>query len=558
MTCPESEVLAAHSEGRLDDAESAALLAHAADCDECRRELALLETGRIPDAPETPLSARIRARVVPSGSSRAFRPRPLYRPRPSYAGLVAAAAVALAIVGAASLGPRTTPPPSKVEPEPVVSAPVALPAPVAPRPAPAPAVVAVPLPDPDPEPAPVEVAPPVDPPAPPAAVPSPAPVAAAAPGETKTEPPPPAPAPTHVAAARTLSELQATDFSGPVTIRRKGSTAKERPAGVARLSDGDVLVAEKAAGFHVDGVHPVVLGEKAEVSLAYAADDRAPWLHVRAGEILVDSVRPTRWVLTDGRIAVTLRQARARFSASSGKGLVIGALSEPVYVQPDGGSVLAVRPGEELEIGKASAELRPADSGAGERRRLSFDGARPRQRTIFFTSCDPVDAKREHYFLEEGAYFRNESLLGKDQPDRTTSISLAANPRLSWREGMVLRFRFRTNATSLQVSLPVADKRFSLTSTVAVDRKNANQWVTAEVPFNGLYWRDEASGLGGGFGLGGREGGREKDFGMRLLMIGDKFESMRFAARQQDVFGDQKLALLLDDVQIVVGTDSNR
>jgi len=32
MTCPESEVLAAHSEGRLDPAESAALLEHAADC----------------------------------------------------------------------------------------------------------------------------------------------------------------------------------------------------------------------------------------------------------------------------------------------------------------------------------------------------------------------------------------------------------------------------------------------------------------------------------------------------------------------------------------------
>jgi hypothetical protein len=364
-----------------------------------------------------------------------------------------------------------------------------------------------------------------------------------------------------VLAARSLSELQATDFSGPVVIRRKGAAAKERPAGVARLSEGDVLVAEKAAGFHVDGVHPVVLGEKSEVSLAWAADDRAPWLHVRAGEVLVDSVRPTRWVVTDGRIAVTLRQARARFSASPGRGLVIGALSEPVYVQPDGGAVLAVRPGEELEIGKASADLRPADASAGERRRLAFDGARPRQRTVFFTSCDPIDAKREHYFLEEGAFFKNEALISKDHPDRTTSISLATNPRLAWREGLLLRFRFRTNATSLQVSIPVAEKRFTLSSAVTVDRKNAGQWVTAEVPFNGLYWRDEASGLGGGFGFGGREPGgrdREKDFGMKLVMAGDKFESIRFIARQQDVFGDQKVTLLLDDVQIVASSDRER
>src|SRR5688572_6003693 len=107
MTCPESEVLAAHSEGRLDPAESAALLEHAADCDACRRELALLETGRIPDGPETALPPKLRARILagptPSRVLRPMRVRP--RARPSYAALVAAAAVAIAIVAAASLGP---------------------------------------------------------------------------------------------------------------------------------------------------------------------------------------------------------------------------------------------------------------------------------------------------------------------------------------------------------------------------------------------------------------------------------------------------------------------
>jgi hypothetical protein len=561
MTCPESEVLAAHSEGRLDPAESAVLLEHAADCDGCRRELALLETGRIPDAPETALPLRIRAKVI-QGPSRPYRPlRPLYRPRPSYAGLVAAAAVAIAIVAAAALGPRPDPEaPHRAAPAPV-EAPVAVaptPAPVVPRPAPV--TVAVPVPEPEaPAPGP-DVAPPAEPPRAPEPVPPVPAVPPPAPRETKAEEPVPSPAPTHVAAARSLTELQATDFSGPVVIRRKAGGAKERPTGVARLSEGDVLVAEKVAGFHVDGVHPVVLGEKAELSIAFAADDRAPWLHVRSGEIVVDSLRPTRWVVTDGRVAVTLRQARARFSALPGRGLVIGALSEPVYVQPDGGAVHAVRPGEELEVGKASADLRPADAAGAERRRLAFDAARPRQRTVFFSSCDPVDAKREHYFVEEGSFFKNESLLSKDHADRTTSVVLATNPRLTWREGLSLRFRFRTNAQSLQVSFPVADKRFSLTSTVAVDRKNVNQWVTAEVPFNSLYWRDEQSGLGGpGLGFGpGREPGRDPGLLMRFVSTGDKFESMKFAARQQDVFGDQKVTFLLDDVQIVASSDRER
>lgn len=542
MTCPESEVLAAHAEGRLDPAEAAALLEHAADCDGCRRELALLETGRIPDGPETALPARVRSRVLAGpASSRGARPaRTIYRARPSYAGLVAAAAVAIAIVAAASLlpGPEAPKPPVVA---PVAVAPVAAPEPEPrvelPRPAVAPPIVAVPEPEPAVAPPPAEVPrePAVAPPAP--AAPAPAP------GETKVEAPP---APTHVVAARPLVELQATDFAGPVLIRRKGASSKEKPGSVARLGEGDVLLAEKAAGFHVDGVHPVVLGEKSEVSIAYAPDDRAPWLHVRAGELIVDSVRPTRWVLTDGRVAVTLRQARARFAVAPGRGLLIGALSEPVYVQPDGGAVHAVRPGEELEVGKAGAELRPAEGG--ERRRLAFDAARPRQRTFFFAGFDAVDAKREHYFLEEGAVFKNEALLAKEHPDRTASAALAPNPRLSWREGLILRFRFRTNATSLQVSFPVADKRFALTSTVAVDRKSVGQWMTAEVPFNSLYWRDEAT----GFGM------RDVGPGMRFVNLGDKFESMRFSARQQDVFGDQKLFLLLDDVQIVAATDRDR
>jgi hypothetical protein len=548
MTCPESEVLAAHAEGRLDAAESTALLDHAADCDDCRRQLSLLETGRIPDGPETALPSRIRARVMQT--VRPFRPARSFRnPRPSYAALVAAAGVAVAIVLAAVLNPRPEPAVPRAVPAPL-PLPLAAAPDVAPLPAPAPpnqvpTIVAVPDPEPEargPEP----VAPPAAPPRVEDAAPPPA-AAPPAPRETRAEPATPRASPTHAIAVRALTELRATDFSGPVSIRRRGGASKERPSGFARLSDADILVAEKAAGFHVDGVHPVVLGEGAQVSVAYAAEDRAPWLHVRGGEVLVDSLRPTRWVLTDGRIAVTLRQARARFAAFPGRGLCIAALGDPVYVQPDGGDVHVVRPGEELEVGKSSAELRRADPGQDERRRHAFDNARPRVRTLFHTSCDPTDAKREHFFVEEGSFYRNEALQSKDQADRSSSVVLAPNPRLAWREGLTLRFRFRTNATSLQVSLPVGEKRFAMTANVAVDRRNVGQWVSTEVPFNGIYWRDEGPGMGG-FGA-----DAAKSF--RFVNTGDKFDSIRFAARQQDVFGDQKVYFLLDDVQVVAGTE---
>src|SRR5207248_1015122 len=226
-------------------------------------------------------------------------------------------------------------------------------------------------------------------------------------------------APSHTVVARALSEVQITDITGSLSVHRKGAKTKERLTGVARLGEGDLVTSEKSASFQVEGRHPVVLTENTTISMAYVAQEQAPWLRLHSGEALVDSTGSARWVVTDGMVAVAVKPARARFTAARGDArLTLSSLSEPLYVQPDGGQVHAIHPGEELQVGKSSAEVRVLDPALTAKKVAAFDAARPKTRTIFYTSCDPADAKREHFFVQEGSWYKNEALQSHDRGDR--------------------------------------------------------------------------------------------------------------------------------------------
>jgi hypothetical protein len=341
--------------------------------------------------------------------------------------------------------------------------------------------------------------------------------------------------------ARTLGEIQITDISGVLSIQRKGAKSKERHTGVARLNDGDVLSAEKPASFRIQGLHPMVLSENTSLSIAYVAQDQAPWVRLHSGEALVDSTGPARWVVTDGQITMAVKPARARFTAARGDArLSLSSLSEPLYVQPDGGQVHAIHPGHELQVGRAGAEVKPLDPGVVAKKNAAFDAARPRQRTIFYTSCDPLDAKREHFFVKEGGWYRSEGLLSKEQGDRSASSAITPNPRFAWRGSLVLRFRVLTNCRSLETQMRVDERKYMLWKVVVLDKKIREQWTTVEIPLeippapqmNWMFRRDD--------------GGT-----MLTVTTEDKFDWIRFITRPSDVYGDSKPYVLIDDIQVV-------
>ncbi|MBV8881909.1 MAG: hypothetical protein JO332_18265, partial [Planctomycetaceae bacterium] len=338
-------------------------------------------------------------------------------------------------------------------------------------------------------------------------------------------------------AARTLSEIQVTDIAGPLSVHRKGSKAKEKLSGVARLGDGDIVTAEKPACFQVEGRHPVVLAENTSISMAYVAQEQAPWISVQAGEATVDSTGPSRWVVTDGQVAVAVKPAKARFTASRKDArLSVAAGTETLYVEPDGGRLLSIRVGEELQVGRAAADVRPVDAAVSARRTAAFEASRPRQRTVFYTSCDPADAKREHFFVKEGFWYRNDGLYSADLKDRTCAAAIAPNPRFAWRDTYALRFRYMTNCKQLEAQLRSDEKRYTLVRPLPVDRRAVNQWASVEIPF----------------ALSGWPTFRRDDGGTTLVVTPeDKFDLIRFVTRQQDVHGDAKAYVLIDDIQVV-------
>jgi hypothetical protein len=216
--------------------------------------------------------------------------------------------------------------------------------------------------------------------------------------------------------------------------------------------------------------------------------------------------------------------------------LALSANTETLYLQPDGGELHSIHAGEELQVGRGSAEVKSVEASVAARRSATFEAARPRQRTVFYTSCDPADAKREHFFVKEGFFLRNDGLYSAELKDRTAAASIAPNPRFAWRDTYALRFRYLTNCKTIEAQMRVDERKYTLVRPLPTERKAAGQWISVEIPF----------------ALPGWPMFRRDDQGTTLVVTpDDKFDVIRFVVRQQDVYGDAKAFVLIDDIQVV-------
>src|SRR4051812_32312513 len=104
MNCPGSEQAAAYADGRLDAAEAARYLEHCADCDDCRRSLAILSQPRaaspVPPGAEARAIAALRRSIDRDRTPKPFRRVAFSRTQSSPAGLLVAAALLVGFVGA--------------------------------------------------------------------------------------------------------------------------------------------------------------------------------------------------------------------------------------------------------------------------------------------------------------------------------------------------------------------------------------------------------------------------------------------------------------------------
>ena len=114
------------------------------------------------------------------------------------------------------------------------------------------------------------------------------------PKEDEPKPEEPQKAAGQTVVSRALSEIQITDISGALSVLRKGAKTKERPTGVVRLNEGDVLSADKSASFRVAGLHPMVISDNTSLSIAYVGIENPKG---ELGNYLVSdgTAKPVRW-----------------------------------------------------------------------------------------------------------------------------------------------------------------------------------------------------------------------------------------------------------------------
>lgn len=485
--CPEIDVLAAWVEGSLPPTERLRVKAHLASCDDCRRTASLAATLE----PVEALGAV--DEVFVQRLAMASRRRPQW-PWAVAAGVLLALGAAL-LAGRSGRPPEAPPaalerpaplpdPVAKVDPPPVV------PPPLPPKTVPAPAPVVVE------DPGPPVVAVPVPPVLKPVPVIQPEPPK---PDPVAVRPPtPPVPAPATATDLTTVfTPVFAVDPSGDLWLSRDGAEAAK--AGVfERVAFKDVFAAKtEAAGFTIEGRASVVLEKGAEAAVSWYRADEAYRLNLARGPVFVDTEGGVqKWLFTAGA-------ARLAFPELHGKAAVelrpdgLGVLLlEGKAVVESGGRRQDVEPGREVVLSAAGApDVRKGPSTADRLARLAK--ARPKTATVFAATFD--ERKDKDVVLP----FPYTVLMGRVVPTpagayleaaRTTTDRVAVTAALkpdrmiAASEGMVVRFRYRTNLGAFTVKLlePQAggkDREYAVDVPV---RSRATTWAEAELPLSGL------------------------------------------------------------------------
>ncbi len=460
--CPDPGAVAAWVEGALADGERAAVTAHLAACDDCRRAAALAAT--LGTAPAAKVDAGLVARAV-----RAARRRPFWR-WAAAASLVAALALSVWMARPATPPPvaelpAPPPPPAAIlgDAPPVEHTPREIPpsVPEHPRP-PAPPIPPEPVVKPKPEiaketpvpPAPKEVPPPKE-----------APPAARGTGPGKTE--------TNLDAVFTA--VYTIEPVGDLWLRR-GAAEPAKVGAFESVSPGDTLSAAAAGGgFTLEGRATVVFEKGAEASVSYFKPDRAYALDVRSGLVMIDTEGSSQnWRVGKGGVTLTFTALNGRLAVEPRGEAVAALLLEGRGDVKAGSAARRAEPGREMVLAAdGAASDRRAETRKKTERLIEL---RPKVSTAFAAGFDGPGAFRYEVAagrLERdasGGFLRAEAPQGEKAP----AAGLRAERPIAFSSGMVLRFRYRTGASSLTIRVG----KFS----AHVPSLNTGRWTDAEIP----------------------------------------------------------------------------
>lgn len=452
--CPKSEVLAGWLEGGLGPTERAAVRRHLADCDDCRRAVAL--AGTLGPVPAGGARSEGEARLAERAAREARRGR--FRRAGT---LVAAAAAAGVAVGLAIRRGRETPPPT-LPPGP--TAPVAAEDSPVPPAAPPPRIVI--------RPSQVSVSPVEGPPA----RPEPPPPAAPPPREERAAPAPPAPGPARPPAAPPPAAdprpgptiVRVPEAHAPVVVADvvsaglrivRGESEPTAPESAERVDGRDVLAAlGPGAGFSVDGRATLALGTGTRASVFRLEAERSHGLRLTEGAALVDTEGATqRWKVSRGRTELTFAALNGRIALECR-----GAEDLAVTLLEGQGELREAGPGLRIASGRewwCDGAGRWTERPADPRKWKALAALLPRQVTLFVATFEePRAAGAFSYAVVSGRVVREGdqgyvSAAPDGETGPTLRVAIRPEPAIPYVTGLRFRIRCRADAPEVIIHL---------------------------------------------------------------------------------------------------------
>ena len=419
--CANVELWSRWVEDTLSGPEREKVNHHMADCDDCRRTVALARLAEESHAPSLSDTARRRLMNVVAPIKRI-----------AWVWRVAAAAVVIVgIMLYFSLRPAPNTPGFVKKPEAPSTTAIVKETPKEESPAPPKA------PEPGPGPAPEKPAP-IPPPkeTPKIVVKQPAP---------ETPVPVPVPAKVRPSDPALFARVAVSDASGALAIRRAGTT-KASPFGATdSIGFGDELIAEQAASVTVDGAALVMLEKSARVSVMAAATATSYAMMIHSGAAFIDTVGTVQaWEVWYNDDAVSLTKMNGRIAIDASRGaLSVGVVS--------GGAVVgaqAVKAGTCVTVTGRGLESAPLAEGVAER----IKAAKPERVTLFSVqfgaTATGATVKAGRLVDKNPGYLE----AGSDGPAKNDTMVWAGFrlPKpVVYSTGLFLRMRYRSSAGAM-------------------------------------------------------------------------------------------------------------
>ncbi len=526
--CLDSQIVAAYVEETIDEEERALVVLHMAQCDDCRREVALIELQRASSQMSRIVPADVRAHVVAAvGRSQSRRLR-VVRPeaRSQFAMFVAtAAAILLAVLFVlTSKNPgtpdRTNSPIGKTDSGSIEKAPDVVKDTTPPR-------------DTTPR-----VTPPDQDPEPPIAWPE-IPKSKDIPVSPTTGQDPPQPVPVPVSPPRVretvamrFAGIKITDVTGDLQIQRVGKTRREKVHGAVLVAEGDTLIADRGGVTFLLDDYPVSLGVQTQIGLAYEIAESAPAIHVERGEACIDSsAAAARWYVAAKDVGAWIEQTQAKFAVGADlQGhLRIVALEGHLTGKDDYGRPFDLRTGEKLVAGPDACTTSPAPDAPKKAAALS--AGTPGTRTFYSTTFDR--ASMAGIGIVEGWHDKQGEWLVATEKRGVLNAAMKVPGDVHYHHALVVRMRVRTNLAESRIVLQVEDKALILFER-KIQRDQRYAWLNVEFSLGDPAVR--VTGIASpGFSIDGKT---------------DRIRHVGAAGEKRLVFGDERPYLQIDDVQL--------